>query len=334
MIAAHSSVVLKDAFVSCALQRCPGDAATSRRELEVGSVSLMVMPLAPFWSVDRRPGATHRQAAKSACLLFLAFGPLWRRDVGNGDAMTTASRAHDAGAYGSWIADDYDTLYAGLHETEATVECLSALAGEGAVLELGVGTGRVAIGLAERGLVVHGIDGSAEMLAALRAKPGGDAVVTSQGDFAELDLGRTFRLVALLVNTIYALPDQDAQVRCFQRAAEHLEPGGRFVVEAWIPDALPAGESLRPRKLADGLIGLVVADNDPVDQVLSTIQVALGSQLGVRVFPVVHRYAWPAELDLMARLAGLEREARWADWGRTPLTASARHHVTVYRRPA
>jgi len=208
------------------------------------------------------------------------------------------------------------------------------LARGGPVLELGVGTGRVAIALAERGLKVHGIDGSAEMLAALRAKPGGDAVVTSQGDFAELDLGQTFRLVALLVNTIYALPDQDAQVRCFQRTADHLEPGGRFVVEAWVPDALPAGQSLRPRTLAQGLIGLVVADNDPVAQVLSTIQVALGTQLGVRVFPVVHRYAWPAELDLMARLAGLDREARWADWAHTPMTASAQHHVTVYRRPA
>jgi SAM-dependent methyltransferase len=248
--------------------------------------------------------------------------------------MTTASESHDAGAYGSWIADDYDTLYAGLHQTEATVEGLIDMARGGAVLELGVGTGRVAIPLAERGLVVHGIDGSAEMLAALRAKPGGEAVVTAQGDFAELSVGRTFRLVALLVNTIYALPDQDAQVRCFQRAAEHLEPGGRFVVEAWVPDALPAGESLRPRKLADGLVGLVVADNDPVAQVLSTIQIALGSQLGVRVFPVVHRYAWPSELDLMARLAGLEREARWADWARTPLTSSGRNHITVYRRPS
>jgi SAM-dependent methyltransferase len=248
--------------------------------------------------------------------------------------MTTASPTHDAGAYGGWIAGDYDTLYAGLHETDATVDCLTRLADGGAVLELGVGTGRVAIALAQRGLEVHGIDGSAEMLAGLRAKPGGGAVITSQGDFAQLRLDRTFRLVALLVNTIYALPDQDGQVQCFQRAAEHLEPGGRFVVEAWIPEALPAGESLRPRKLADGLIGLVVADNDPVAQVLSTIQVALGTQLGVRVFPVVHRYAWPSELDLMARLAGLEREARWADWLGTPVTPSARHHVTVYRRPA
>jgi SAM-dependent methyltransferase len=258
---------------------------------------------------------------------------VWR-GLGKGDAMTTASRPHDAGAYGSWIADDYDALYAGLHETEATVECLAELAAGGAVLELGVGTGRVAIPLAATGLEVHGLDGSAEMLAALQTKPGGDAVVPWQGDFAELNLGRAFGLVALLVNTIYALPDQDAQVRCFQRVAEHLEPGGRFVVEAWIPEALPAGESLRPRKLADGLIGLVVADNDPVAQVLSTIQIALGTQLGVRVFPVVHRYAWPSELDLMARLAGLEREARWADWARTPLAPASRHHVTVYRRPA
>jgi SAM-dependent methyltransferase len=240
---------------------------------------------------------------------------------------------HDAGAYGSWIATEYDTLYAGLHDTDATVDCLAALADGGAVLELGVGTGRLAIPLAARGLDVHGIDGSAEMLAALAAKPGGDAVATTLGDFAETSLGRRFRLVVLAVNTIYALPDQGAQVRCFQRAADHLEPGGRFVVEAWIPEPLPAGESLRPRRLADGLMGLVVAQNDPVAQVLSTTQVALGTQLGVRVFPVVHRYAWPSELDLMARLAGLRREARWAGWDQSPLEPTGRNHVTVYQRP-
>jgi SAM-dependent methyltransferase len=246
--------------------------------------------------------------------------------------MTTPE--HDPSAYGNWIASEYDALYAGLHDTEATVECLVELAAGGSVLELGVGTGRLAIPLAARGLEVHGIDGSPEMLAALAAKPGGDAVVTAVGDFAATDLGRQFRLVVLAVNTIYALPDQDAQVRCFERAAAHLEPGGCFVVEAWIPEALPAGESLRPRRLAEGLMGLVVADNDPVAQVLSTTQVALGTELGVRVFPVVHRYAWPSELDLMARLAGLQREERWSGWDHRPIDAHSRNHVTVYRRPA
>jgi hypothetical protein len=157
-------------------------------------------------------------------------------------------------------------------------------------------------------------------------------VATTVGDFAEVDLGRCFRVVVLAVNTIYALPDQDTQVRCFQRAAAHLEPGGRFVVEAWVPEGLPPGESLRPRRLADGLMGLVIADNDPVAQVLSTVQVAMGTELGVRVFPVVHRYAWPSELDLMARLAGLELEARWAGWDRAPMEATSRNHVSVYRR--
>jgi SAM-dependent methyltransferase len=241
---------------------------------------------------------------------------------------------HDAAEYGSNIADDYDAIYGNAFDTQTAVDRLAELADGGAVLELGVGTGRLALPLVERGLTVHGIDGSEQMLELLRQKPGGERISATAGDFStvRLDPPAQFSLVVLAVNTIFALEDQEAQCRCFATAAYHLRPNGRFVVEAWIPENLPAGQSLRPRKLSPGFIGLVVGDHDPSTQTLSTTQIVLGGNVGVRVFPVVHRYAWPSELDLMARLAGLELETRWADWSGTPFGAMSTDHVSVYRR--
>jgi SAM-dependent methyltransferase len=243
---------------------------------------------------------------------------------------------HDAAEYGSHIAAEYDEIYGGAFDTDGAVTRLAELAGGGPVLELGIGTGRLALPLAASGLEVHGIDGSDEMLDELRRKPGGADIATTVGNFADARLeppGR-FALVLLAVNTIYALEDQGAQVRCFATAAYHLRAGGRFVVEAFVPAPLPPGASLQPRSLSAGYVGLVVADHDPSRQVLSTTQVVLGGGQGVRVFPVVHRYAWPSELDLMAQLAGLELECRSADWRGTPYGPHATNHVSVYRRPA
>jgi SAM-dependent methyltransferase len=242
---------------------------------------------------------------------------------------------HDATEYGANIADDYDAIYEGAFDTAGAVDRLVQLAEEGSVLELGIGTGRLALPLVEHGLSVHGIDGSAEMLRLLREKPGGDRIETSLGDFSELRLSppAQFSLVVLAVNTIYALADQDAQVRCFATAAHHLRPNGRFVVEAWVPESLPAGQSLRPRKLSPGFVGLVIADHDPASQTLATTQIVLGGEVGVRVFPVVHRYVWPSELDLMARIGGLELECRWADWRGAPFGPTSPNHVSVYRKP-
>jgi SAM-dependent methyltransferase len=240
---------------------------------------------------------------------------------------------HDAAAYGTFIADDYDAIYANAFDTQVAVDRLAQLADGGPVLELGIGTGRLALPLVERGLTVHGVDGSEQMLQLLRAKPGGDQIATTLGDFSQVRLDASqFSLVVLAVNTIFALADQEAQIRCFATAHHHLAPNGRFVVEAWIPDNLPAGESLRPRKLSPGFIGLVVADHDPSTQTLSTTQIVLGGSLGVRVFPVVHRYAWPSELDLMARLAGLTLESRCSDWSGTAFGPTSTNHVSVYRR--
>jgi SAM-dependent methyltransferase len=241
---------------------------------------------------------------------------------------------HDAGEYGRHIADDYDAIYGDAFATEETVDQLVILAEGGPVLELGVGTGRLALPLQERGLTVHGVDGSEQMLDILKKKPGGEHVSTTLGDFSDVRIGppAQFSLVVLAINTIFALEDQDAKVRCFATAAYHLRPNGRFVIEAWVPENLPPGPSLQPRQLSPGFIGLVAADHDPATQTLSTTQIVLGGTTGVRIFPVVHHYAWPFEMDLMARLAGLTKEHRWADWRRTPFAATSTNHISVYRQ--
>jgi SAM-dependent methyltransferase len=241
---------------------------------------------------------------------------------------------HDAAAYGRFVAADYDELYEGVFDTEGAVARLAELAEGGPVLELGVGTGRLAIPLAERGLPVHGVDGSPEMLELLAAKPGGGAIPTTLGDFADVEVPGTFALAAITFNTIFALPDQAAQVRCVANAARHLQPGGRLVVEAWVPDAVVAtGRQLGTRQLATGYVGLVVSEHDRANQLLHTTQVVLGGAAGVRVYPVVHRYAHPSELDLMAQLAGMQLEHRWADWHGSAYVSTSTEHVSVYRRP-
>lgn len=240
----------------------------------------------------------------------------------------------DPAAYGaSGIADEYEGLYAAQWDTEATVECLAELAGGGPVLELGVGTGRLALPLAARGVEVHGVDASPEMVARLRAKPGGDGVPLVVGDFTEADAGRGFSLVVLAENTVFGLPDQQAQVRCFVNAARHLAPHGAFVVEAWVPDlgAFRHHRLVRPRVVGPERTSIETVEVDPVAQMMRTTQVVF-SRDSVRLYPADHRYAWPAELDLMAQIAGLRRESRWADWRRTPFGPDSRGHVTVYRR--
>ncbi len=240
----------------------------------------------------------------------------------------------DAASYGARLADDYDAIYGGVFDTDGAVDLLSDLAGGGRVLEFGVGTGRVALPLAGRGLDVWGVDGSPGMLDRLREKPGGDRVSTVCGDFLNATADGHFQLVLLLVNTIYAMANQDDQVACVANAARHLAPGGRFVVEAWVPDP-PRGNGLglRARRLGSGFAGLVIEDHDAERQILATTQVVFGEGGQARSFPVVHRYAWPAELDLMARLSGMDLEARWADWHRRPFAADSTDHISVYRLP-
>jgi len=246
------------------------------------------------------------------------------------DALSTDT--HDAASYGARLADEYDAIYGGIFDTDGAVDLLASLAGSGRVLEFGVGTGRIAVPLAERSLDVWGVDGSPGMLERLREKPGGEDVSVVCGDFVSATAEGKFDLVLLLVNTIYAMPSQNDQIRCFANAARHLAPGGRFVIEAWVPDP-PRGDGLqlKARRLGRGFSGLVIEDHDAAHQILSTRQIVIDETGRTRSFPVVHRYAWPAELDLMARLNGMVLEYRWANWRRDTFDARSTDHISVWR---
>jgi hypothetical protein len=207
-----------------------------------------------------------------------------------------------------------------------TVDFLAQLAGDGAALELGIGTGRIAVPLAQRGVPVHGIDLSEAMVARLREKPGAETIGATIGDFATTRLDRTFRLAYLVFNTIMNLTTQEAQVACFENAALHLEPGGCFVVEVMVPDLrrLPPGERYVPFDVGEAHVGIDEYDVANQGLVSHHYTSALRS--------VPFRYVWPAELDLMARIAGLALRERWADWDRSPSTSESRSHVSVWER--
>ncbi len=237
----------------------------------------------------------------------------------------------DPAEYGIHVSDVYDEVYAGL-SPDAAVGCLAGLADGGAVLELGIGTGRIALPLAATGLVVEGVDGSPEMVAQLRRKPGGERLRVEVGDFATTAMGRRYALVTLPFNTINALPTQEAQVQTFVNAAAHLEPGGAFVVENWVPDVgeFRRRRAVRVHEVGDRQVLIDVAELHPAEQRMTTTKLAFTAD-GVRLLPANHRYVWPAELDLMARLAGLHLEARWEDWTRRPFTDDSSGYVAVYR---
>jgi SAM-dependent methyltransferase len=235
--------------------------------------------------------------------------------------------------YDGRCADVYDQWFG--YFDEAAVDVLEGLAGGGRALELGIGTGTVALPLAARGVEVHGIDSSAEMVARLRAKPGGDAVPVTLGDFAEVGVAGEFTLVFVVYNTLFALRTQEEQVRCFRNAAARLRPGGAFVVEAFVPDPaqFSGGHGLRVLHNAPGRVGLKVSEHDPVGQKIRSQHVVI-TEGGARLFPVEVRYAWPSELDLMAQLAGLRLRSRWGGWRREEFTAGSEKHVSVYELPA
>jgi len=236
--------------------------------------------------------------------------------------------------FGEAVAARYDELAAGMFDAavvEPAVDFLEQLAGDGRALELGIGTGRIALPLAARGVRVAGIDSSEPMVARLRAKPAGHALEVAIGDFSTTRVPGEFSLVYLVFNTIFNLVTQDAQVACFANAAAHLAAGGRFVVETMVPDLqnLPVGQTIIPfRAEPDGISFDVY---DVVTQRFSS-QHYVFTGGAVEAFPVEFRYAWPAEMDLMARIAGMTLEHRWAGWGREPFTDRSTSHVSVYRR--
>ncbi|HEX6325259.1 MAG TPA: class I SAM-dependent methyltransferase [Jiangellaceae bacterium] len=212
-----------------------------------------------------------------------------------------------------------------------TVDFLAELAGDGAALELGIGTGRVALPLSQRGVRVSGIDLSPAMVARLTAKPGGDAIDVAIGDFAMTTVDGTFRLAYLVYNTIMNLTTQDDQVACFQNVAAHLEPGGCFVIEVGVPDLqrLPFGETIRPFAVTPNRLGF--DEYDVVNQgLISHHYRVVDGRLDVLSPPF--RYVWPSELDLMARIAGMTLRERWATWTREPFTSTSTSHVSVWEK--
>jgi SAM-dependent methyltransferase len=211
------------------------------------------------------------------------------------------------------------------------VELLAELAEGGAALELGVGTGRIALPLSARGVPVHGIDLSDAMLAQLRRKPGADRISLTQGDFAATRVPGTFRLAYLVFNTINNLTTQDEQVACFRNVADHLGPGGRFVLEVGVPQlqSLPPAETIHPFTITDDHLGF--DEYDVVTQGLVSHHLTRVNGHWERL-SIPFRYVWPAELDLMARLAGMSLRARWGGWQREPFTRQSRAHVSVWQK--
>jgi Methyltransferase domain len=242
----------------------------------------------------------------------------------------------DEGYFGEQVAARYDDVSWSMFDPAliaATVDFLAELAGDGAALEFAIGTGRIALPLAERGVRVAGMDSSKAMLARLRAKPGAERVQALVGDMATTRVEGEYSLVYLVFNTIFNLTTQDGQVACFENAAAHLPSGGRFVIEARVPELqrLPFGQTVLPWRADPG--GMSYYVYDIVTQRLSG-QHYYFDDGKVEASPTEMRYAWPAELDLMARLAGMRLEDRWAGWGREPFTALSPAHVSVYRKLA
>jgi SAM-dependent methyltransferase len=239
---------------------------------------------------------------------------------------------YEPSTYGDRIADVYDDLYGDMDPSDA-VRLLHDLAGGGCVLELAVGTGRVAIPLSETGLSVTGIDASKAMVERLTAKT--DTIPVSIGDFADVDVPGTFSLIYIVFNTFFGLLTQEDQIRCFRNVASHLAPGGRFVIEAFVPDLsrFNRGQRTSVTNVGTDRIKIDASIHDMASQrVDSQHMIVTGDS--INLYPVSVRYAYPSELDLMGRLAGLELEHRWAGWERGPFTSSSGNHVSVYRKPS
>jgi SAM-dependent methyltransferase len=241
--------------------------------------------------------------------------------------------------YGDRIAEIYDERYLASFQadTDAAVAFLRAHAGGGPALELGIGTGRVAFPLAEQGVEMRGIDASEAMIGKLHEKPGGERIDVTIGSFADFDLGVRFPLIYVVFNTFFGLLTQDEQISSFEAVARHLAPGGVFVMQAFVPD-VTRFDAHNQRTAVESVgvdhVNLDVSSHDPFMQRTDTQHLLIRSG-DVRLYPVRIRYAYPSELDLMARIAGLRLRERWSDWDRSPYPSSNWQHVSVWEeRPS
>ncbi len=241
---------------------------------------------------------------------------------------------HDDGYFDEKVASTYDDDVDSCQPEviNPVVDFLSELADGGNALEFGIGTGRIALPLAMKGIEVHGIELSHAMIGKLAEKTGGDRISVTQGDFATTLCGGSFALVYLIFNTIMNLTTQEQQVRCFENAASHLEPGGSFVIEVMIPalQLLPHGQTNHVFDFRDDRWG--IDTYDVASQSLRSHHLRICNQR-VELSSIPFRYVWPSELDLMARIANLKLKARWGSWKKEPFTNTSRSHVSVWEKP-
>ena len=236
-----------------------------------------------------------------------------------------------ASTYGDHLADVYDEWFDTVDE--AAIDRLAELAGGGRVLELGIGTGRVALPLVARGIEVHGIDASEAMVSKLRRRPGAESINVTMGNFADVQVAGEFRLIFVVFNTFFGLVTQEEQVRCFQNVAARLGPGGTFVIEVFVPDMsrFQGGQELRTREVTTERVSLQASLHDSLSQRVKSQYIVFRNNQ-VNSYPVEIRYCWPSELDLMARLAGLRLRDRWGNWARGEFNATSEKHISVYER--
>ena len=233
--------------------------------------------------------------------------------------------------YGERVAGVYDDWYT--EYDPHAVDVFAELAGKGRALELGIGTGRIALPLSAKGVEVHGIDAAESMVSRLRAKPGGEKITITSGNFADVPVEGKFALVYIVFNTFFALSSQEEQVQCFRNVAAHLDAGGCFVMEAFVPDVtrFSGGQVNWATKVTADEVQLDVGQHDAATQRVVSQKVVI-TEGSVRLFPVQIRYCWPSELDLMAQLAGLRLRERWSNWKREPFTSESGQHISVYER--
>lgn len=241
---------------------------------------------------------------------------------------------YEPSTYGDRIADIYDELYGTAQDVQPIVNVLVELAKGGRSLELGIGTGRIALPLLVRDVKVEGIDASKRMIDRLHKKHGGDRIPVALADFADVNVKGKFSLVFVTLNTFFNLLTQDAQLRCFLNVAQHLAPGGAFLIEAFVPDLTRyvRYQNLQTSQATPNMVRLEASRLDPLTQRISIQHVHITEE-GTRFYPVEIRYAWPSELDLMAQIAGLRLRDRWGSWQKEPFTVASTSHISVYIRP-
>ncbi|MEP3845704.1 MAG: class I SAM-dependent methyltransferase [Paracoccaceae bacterium] len=236
--------------------------------------------------------------------------------------------------FGELNAEEYDELQ-DPGTTDQAVALISEIANGGSILELAIGTGRIALPLQGLGHKISGIEGSPEMVAKLREKPGGDEINVVIGDMADVEIDGTFDHVCLVFNTLFNLPTQDAQLRCFSNVAEKLKPGGTFLVETFVPDlsSFKDHQHTKIKRLDKHSVWIEAATHDPVQQTFEFQRIRF-SESSTKLVPLPMRYAWPSEMDLMAKLAGLELTDRWGSWDRNDFDADSKMHISVYQKPS